>query len=324
MLRVIEPGLLSTVQDVGRPGAVHLGVPVSGACDSWSMAVADRLVDNDPGAAVLEMTLQGATLEVLTSGVIGIAGADMEAVVVEDGRELAPGRSHAVDRGTTLRFAAARAGMRTYLALPGGIDVPVVLGSRSTCLAGGFGGLDGRAIVPGDVLTPIRAPGNATPHRLWPSAIKGDPFAERIVRIVPVDDAPGVPRDALAALVGHEWTISSVGDRTGARLDGAPIPIDEKAATLISAAVLPGAIQILPSGLPIVLLADAPTIGGYPVPAVVAGADISIVAQRQPGDDVSFAMISASDAGRAWAERRRRFESAMMLADDDPWPQARA
>ena len=201
MLRVVEPGLLSTVQDVGRPGAVHLGVPVSGACDVWSMAVANRLLDNEPGAAVLEMTLQGSTFAVLASGVIGIAGADMEAVVVEDGRQLAPGRSHAVERGTTLRFAAARSGMRTYLALPGGIDVPLVLGSRSTCLAGGFGGLDGRAIAAGDVLPSARPPGDATAGRTWPSSMEGDPFAERTVRIVPLEDAPGVHPDAIDALV---------------------------------------------------------------------------------------------------------------------------
>ncbi len=307
MLRVVESGLLSTVQDGGRPGAVHLGVPVSGACDGWSMAVANRLVDNDPSAAVLEMTLRGATFDVLTSGVIGIAGADMEAVVVEDGRELAPGRSHAVERGTTLRFAAARSGMRTYLALPGGIDVPVVLASRSTCLAGGFGGLDGRAIASGDLVTPARAPGDATADLRWPT-IEGDPFAESAVRIVPVEDAPGVHPGTLDALVGRQWTVSPVGDRTGARLDGEPIPTDETAATLISTGVLPGAIQILPSGLPIVLLADAPTIGGYPVPAVVARADLAIVAQRQPGDDVSFMIVEAEAARLATRDRRNELE----------------
>ncbi len=165
--------------------------------------------------------------------------------------------------------------MRTYLALPGGIDVPVVLGSRSTCLAGGFGGLDGRAIARGDVLKPIRAPGgrHGRPGRGRRST--DDPFADRVVRIVPNVDAPGVHPDALDALVARPWTVSPVGDRTGARLEGAPIPTDETAATLVSTGVLPGAIQILPSGLPIVLLADAPTIGGYPVPAVVARADLA-------------------------------------------------
>lgn len=307
MLRVIEPGLLSTVQDVGRPGAVHLGVPVSGACDVWSMACANRLLDNAPAAAVLEMTLQGAIFEVLASGVIGIAGADMEAVLVDDGRVLAPGRSHAVERGATLRFGAARSGMRTYLALPGGIDVPVVLGSRSTCLAGGFGGLDGRAMAQGDVLMPVRAPADAAAGRTWPS-IEGDPFAERVVRIVPLEEAPGVPRDALAALVGQEWTISPVGDRTGARLDGEPVPTDETAATLVSSGVLPGVIQLLPSGRPIVLLADAPTIGGYPVPAVVAIADLPIVAQRGPGDRVSFMIVEAEAARLAARDRRNELE----------------
>lgn len=316
MLRVVEPGLLSTVQDGGRPGAVHLGVPVSGACDAWSMAMANRLVDNVPAAAVLEMTLQGATFEVLASGVIGIAGADMEAVVVEDGRDLAPGRSHAVERGSTLRFAAAQVGMRAYLALPGGIDVPAVLGSRSTCLTGGFGGVEGRPIAPGDVLKPARASGDATADQVWLS-MDGDPVAERIVRIVPVQKAPGVHRDAIAALVGQAWSVSPVGDRTGARLDGAPLPTEETAATLTSTGVLPGVIQLLPSGLPVVLLADGPTIGGYPVPAIIARSDLAVVAQRQPGDEVSFTMISASDARIAWAERRRVLASAAAIGTGD-------
>ena len=132
------------------------------------------------------------------------------------------------------------------------------------------------------------------------------------MRIVPTDDAPGVHPDALDALVSRTWTVSPIGDRTGARLDGEPVPSDETGAMLISSGVLPGAIQILPSGLPIVLLADAPTIGGYPVPAVVVRADLAIVAQRQPGEDVSFMTVSADDASTAWVERRDAFESMAM------------
>ena len=169
MLRVIEAGALSTVQDAGRPAAVHLGVPVSGACDAWSMAVANLLLDNEEGAAVLEMTLLGATFEIVTSGVIAVAGADMEAVVEGEGRRLEPGASHRVEAGTRLRFGAAVRGVRAYLAIPGGIDVEPILGSRSTCLAGGFGGLAGRALAPGDVLIPSRAPTRALAGNSWPA-----------------------------------------------------------------------------------------------------------------------------------------------------------
>ena len=304
MLRVIEPGALSTVQDPGRPAAAHLGVPVSGACDAWSMAVANRLLDNVPGAAVLEMTLLGAAFEVMASGVIAVAGADMDAVVGGEGRRLEPGASHRVEAGTRLRFRAAVRGVRAYLAIPGGIDVEPVLGSRSTCLAGGFGCLAGRPLAPGDVLLPMRAPTQALAGNVWPAGGFDPTDPDAPVRVVAVPDAPSVHPDALEALVERPWTVSPIGDRTGVRLEGARIPISEAAAALVSSGVLPGAIQLPASGEPIVLLADAPTIGGYPVPAVVARADLPIVAQRQPGERVRFSMCTAAEARNAASARR--------------------
>jgi 5-oxoprolinase (ATP-hydrolysing) subunit C len=304
MLRVREPGALSTVQDGGRPMAAHLGVPLSGACDTWSMASANRLLGNDEGAAVLEMTLLGATLEVTASGVIAIAGADMEAVEEGHARPLAPGRSHEVRAGEVLRFGAAVRGVRTYLALPGGIDVEPILGSRSTCLAGGFGGLDGRPLAPGDVLRASRPPTGAKPDRRW--ATGGfDPTVGSTIRVVRVSPAPGVHATAFDRLLGQTWTVSPVGDRTGVRLKGDPVPVTDAAERLVSTGVLPGAIQLPASGQPIVLLADAPTIGGYPVLAVVARADLPIVAQRQPGDEVRFVAITSQEARTAARLRRR-------------------
>jgi biotin-dependent carboxylase-like uncharacterized protein len=307
MLRVLEPGALSTIQDIGRPAATHLGVPISGACDTWSMAVANRLLDNAADAAVLEMTLLGATFEVVASGVIAIAGADMEAVVPGQGRALASGRTHAVESGTTLLFRGAVQGMRAYLALPGGIDVEPILGSRSTCLAGHFGGLGGRPLAMGDVLAPAGAPTGAEAGRVWPSG-GFDPILERVVRVVAVPDAPGVHLGAVDALVARPWTVSPVGDRTAIRLQGDPLPTSGAADALGSSGVLPGAVELPPSGEPIILLADAPTIGGYPVPAVVARADLPVVAQRQPGDEIAFALISVTDALAARRARRWSLE----------------
>jgi biotin-dependent carboxylase-like uncharacterized protein len=269
------------------------------------MAVANRLLDNEDGAAVLEMTLLGAVLEVTASGVIAIAGADMGAIVEGEARPLSPGRSHALRAGSVVRFGAAERGMRAYLALPGGIDDEPVLRSRSTCLAGGFGGLDGRALREGDLLAASRAPGAAEAGRHWPAGgfDPTDPGAP--VRIVAVPDSPGVHPDALAALIGREWRISPVGDRTGARLEGTPLPTSDAAATLVSSGVVPGGIQIPASGEPIVLLADAPTIGGYPVPAIVARADLPIVAQRPPGERIPWLRIDAEGARQASRERQR-------------------
>src|SRR3990172_3972545 len=146
MFEVVDPGALSTVQDGGRPGHLDLGVPVSGACDTWSLAVANLLLDNLPDAPALEITLAGPVLAVCQTGVIAIAGADLGGEVPEEGRRLAPGSSHRVTAGTHLRFEGVRSGLRAYLALPGGIAAASVLDSASTCLLGGFGGVDGRAL----------------------------------------------------------------------------------------------------------------------------------------------------------------------------------
>lgn len=304
MLRVLEPGLLATIQDEGRPAAAHLGVPRSGACDAWSMHIANLLLSNEAGAAVLEMSLLGATFEITMTGVIAIAGADMGARIVEEDRPLATGASHLVRAGTTLHFGPATRGVRTYLALPGGVDVGVVLGSRSTCLAGGFGGLEGRPLMPGDRLDARADPMAPRAGRSWSAGgfDPTDPEAE--VTVVAVPDAPGVHRDALDALIARPWTVSPVGDRTGLRLEGEALPTSQAADTLVSGGVMPGAIQVPPSGLPIVLLADAPTLGGYPVPAVVARADLAIVAQRQSGVDLRFVAITPEEARMASAERR--------------------
>jgi allophanate hydrolase subunit 2 len=146
MLEVVEPGLLATVQDGGRPASTDLGVPVGGACDPWSLAVANLVLGNPPFAAALEMTLIGPELRVLRRCVVGLAGADLGAHVVEEGRPIAPGTAHLVHPGTRIAFdGGGRApgdGARAYLAVVGGIDVPSILGSRGTSLAGRFGGID--------------------------------------------------------------------------------------------------------------------------------------------------------------------------------------
>ncbi len=306
MLRVLEPGLLATVQDEGRPAAAHLGVPRSGACDTWSMRVANRLLANDAGAAVLEMTLLGATFEVTATGVIAIAGADMAARIVEEQRPLATGASHLVRAGTTLHFGSAARGVRTYLALPGGVDVEVVLGSRSTCLAGAFGGLDGRPLAAGRPTRRLRRSDGAESL-----AAVGRPVASTRPIPRPASWSSRCPMrrastaDALEALdraARGSSPPSATGPACGSRASRCRRA--RTAEALVSAGVMPGAIQVPPSGLPIVLLADAPTVGGYPVPALVASAHLAIVAQRAPGELLHFVHVGADDARRAAATQR--------------------
>jgi biotin-dependent carboxylase-like uncharacterized protein len=218
-----------------------------------------------------------------------------------------------------LRFAAARAGLRGYLALPGGIAVEAVLGSASTCLAGAFGGLGGRALCPGDVLLPDRAPGAAIAGRGWPSG-GFDPLDAAPIALVPTIDPAGVHGGALDELLAATWSVSAHSDRTGLRLSGPSLPSDPRAGSLLSRGVVPGAVQLPPGGEPIVLLADGPTVGGYPVLAVVASADLARLAQRGPGDEVRFVAVTVSEAQARWRAQIVDLAAAGdHLRRRDPW-----
>jgi len=287
---VLDGGLVTTIQDGGRPDWAHLGVPRSGACDPWSLAVANLLVGADETTAAVEMTLVGPTLVARESTVMGLAGADLGGRVVA-GRRLAPGRRHRIAAGETITFPGDGSDRRAraYLALPGGIDVPEVLGSRSTCLAAGFGGMEGRPLEAGDVLrggvagTPRAA--SLADEVVWPAdPLRDASTGEAILRILP-GPAPGI--DALAAA---RWRVGREADRVGLRLDG-PRLADGIAGETVSHGVTWGAIQVPPDGRPIILGADHHTTGGYPVVAVVISADRPVLGQLRPGAEVRFQTV---------------------------------
>lgn len=313
MLEVIEPGLLTTVQGRGRLDSVDLGVPIGGACDSWSLAVANALVGNGPTIAGLEMTVAGGSFRAVEDCVVGVAGADMDGVIVGSGRAVEVGTSVSLRAGEEISFAVARegTGVRTYLALSGGIDVPEVLGARSTCLVGGFGGVDGRPLRAGDVLRPRGRPDGRA--RRWP----GDASPRRssapvVVRVVRGPDADAFTV-ALPALVETAWTVSGRGDRQGIRLDGRAIALET--ATMLSRGVTWGTVQLPPDGVPIVLLADHQTVGGYAAIAVVASADRPLIGQLGPGDELRFAQVSLAEAQgllRAQADEFDRIAQALV------------
>lgn len=292
ILQAIEPGLLTTVQDLGRPDAVHLGVPVGGACDRRSLAVANSLLDNDVGAAALEITLAGPVLNVLVDCTLAVAGADFGARIEPSGRGFPPGSSRRVVAGDKVAFGTARdgSGIRAYLALPGGVDVPVVLGSRATCLPGEFGGLEGRPLRAGDVLAAAAGRVDAARERLAPGPMP----ARRRLRVLAGPHAG----PALDALVGGRWVVSARSDRQGVRLEGgAPLDSGDRG-EMLSHGVTWGAVQVPPDGLPICLLADHGTVGGYPVVAVVASIDLPALGQLGPGDTVEFEAIELAAAQR--------------------------
>jgi biotin-dependent carboxylase-like uncharacterized protein len=297
VIEVIEPGALTSVQTAaGRQGWRHLGVPVGGAVDAWSARLANRLVGNPDDAALLEVTLLGPNLRFTAPARVGVTGARFE--VTLDGVPFPDHVAGELRAGSTLRIGEGD-GARAYVAVAGGIEVEPVLGSAATDLRSGFGGQEGRALQTGDVLACGAAIGHA---RRWTGTHEHGP-----IRIV---DGPHADRVAADALTAAEWTVSAAADRAGVRLEGAALSPDEPEVASIGLPI--GAIQVPPDGHPIVMLADRPVTGGYPVPACVIRADVGLVARLRPGDAVRFVSVSHE---AAWEADRRAEEELAALAD---------
>lgn len=304
-LQVSSPGAQTCVQDLGRDGWRALGVAHAGALDPAQASLANRLVGNASDAAVLEIAMSGPTLTFAQPIRIALCGATIDAQFEsdDDRRQRVPqGRPVVLPRGT-LRLGAVRTGMRAWLAIAGGIDVPQVLGSRSTDLRGGFGGLDGRALRAGDRL-PLGAHGAidvAEPHMpSWWISLDENIAKNATIRYV-ASDLP-----VASALAEQDWRVDSRSDRQGLRCAGAPMTTDTP--EQISAPVAPGTLQLPPDGQPIVLLADAQTVGGYPRLGYVITADLPRLAQLRAGDTLRFAQVDRAEAQAAM--RRRLHEIA--------------
>lgn len=316
--RVIAPGALTTVQDPGRDGWRHLGVGRAGALDPAATALANRMVGNPLDAALLEITLGGPTLALPRPARIALCGARIDARF-----EDTQGRIHAIPGGRPvdlpaglLRLGAIRIGLRAWLAVAGGFDVPRVLGSRSTDLRGGFGGLDGRALCGGDAL-PLGPPSTFDPVEpqapAWWVALDTAPANASPIRYVAAD---GIAQDidAAHALAAQDWRVDPRSDRQGLRCSGAPI-----VATLpeqVSAPVAPGTIQLPPDGQPIVLLADAQTVGGYPRLGHVIAVDLPRLAQLRAGETLEFEAITAGTAVQLRRKRDAELARALLAIDD--------
>jgi antagonist of KipI len=301
-LEVLDGGLLTTVQDLGRYGYERYGVPVAGAMDDFALRAANRLVGNPPDAAALELTLAGPRLRATEECLIAAAGADLGLRV--NGWDLPPWMAVFVRQGWTIEFTGRRAGCRAVMAVAGGVDVPPVMGSRSTYLSGGFGGIEGRALQRGDLIPvgqvsfplPERA-GRTFPRRLIPSY--GDTPEIRVV-LGPQDDY--FTEDGIATFLSGEYEVSPASDRMGCRLQGSPIA-HKDATGIISDGIPPGAVQVPPDGQPIVMLADRQTTGGYPKIATVASVDIPLLAQCVPGQSsVRFKAVGVEEARAGFRE----------------------
>ena len=281
MIEVVEPGALTSVQTAdGRPGSRHLGVPVGGAADAWSARLANRLVGNPDDAALFELTLSGPELRFDAETAVALTGADFEAYL--DGLPLPPFIGRPAREGSLLRIGMGESA-RGYLAVSGGIQVPLVLGSMATDLRTGFGGLEGRALRAGDRIA-FGPPSSSI--RRWTGSTPAGP-----IRILPG------PHHALLDVDGLTkagWVVGIEADRTGVRLDGELVAAGEREVDSMGLPI--GAIQVPSDGRPIVMLADRPVTGGYPVPACVIRADIGRLAALRTGDRVTFVSVSAEEA----------------------------
>ncbi len=301
-LEVMEGGMQTTVQNLGRYGYQRYGVPVAGAMDSFAFQAANALVGNSLNEAALETTIGGPTLRATESCLIAVTGADLSLRV--NGRSLPSWMTVFVRRGWIIEFGEQKRGCRAYLAIAGGIDVPLIMESKSTYLRGGFGGFLGRALREGDLI-----PVGQTAFHLPSLAGKEFP-ADRIpdysdtpeVRVVlgPQDDY--FTDEGIATFLSSEYKVSPTSDRMGYRLRGAEIA-HKGQADIISDGIVLGSVQVPADKQPIVMMADRQTTGGYPKIATVISADIPLLAQCVPGaSTVTFKAITVEEAQACYRE----------------------
>ncbi len=322
LFEVVSPGALTTIQDVGRPGYAHLGLGQGGVSDRDAAARANALVGNVAGAPVLELTLTGPTLRTIQSTAIALEGADFACYVDND--PVPQGMSWFLRAGATLRFnrkSPRHGGARAFLAVAGGFQALRLLGSSSTCLPAGFGGLDGRALRAGDLLeaAPIQYSPASVSGRYWLGGPATPSTGEHVLRFIPFE-GPGKPsRASLRNFVDAVWRVTELSDRMGTRLSSMEGAVMHGRGEMASFPVLRGAIQLPPDGGPLLLGVDHQTTGGYPLLGVVAQADWPVMAQLLPGERVRFVAIGVAEAREAYARSQASLQKGMRLLGGLGW-----
>ncbi|HEX2528211.1 MAG TPA: biotin-dependent carboxyltransferase family protein [Geminicoccus sp.] len=310
-LEVKKPGLATTVQDLGRPGYYHLGIPLSGAMDQAALIAANLLVGNEAGAAGLELVFMGPELLFRDDAVVAITGAEMPPKV--DGEPQSTWKAFTVKAGQTLSFDYLRKGARAYLAIAGGIDVPVVLGSRSTYALGALGGFEGRKLAEGDVVqTGSAGSSTAAGRSLSPELRRTDAEPARL-RMLPGLYWHRITEAAGQKFFADTWKVAPEADRIGYRFKGGtplefvprepPFGAGSDPSNIVDACYPYGSIQVPGGTEPIVLHRDAVSGGGYFMLGTVISADMDLIAQLQPHKPVQFIEVGMEEALAARAER---------------------
>ena len=309
-LKVKKPGLSTSVQDGGRPGYYHLGIPISGGMDSFALAAANLLVGNPEGAAALEIVFMGPELEFDADAVVAVTGADLPPKL--DGDPRPTWTSFPVRAGQVLSFGHLKAGARAYLAIAGGLDVPVVLGSRSTYILGALGGFEGRALKAGD-LVPVGGGAPTGRERALPEDLRRGTTAIKQLRVLPGLYRHRITDGAAAAFFADTWKVAPEADRIGYRFRGGrplefverrqPFGAGSDPSNIVDSCYPYGSIQVPGGTEPIVLHRDAVSGGGYFMLGTVISADMDFIGQLQPHMPVGFAEVDMSQALDARRER---------------------
>lgn len=299
MIEVVKPGLFTTIQDLGRWGYQRFGIGTAGALDSFAFVAGNLLIGNPPEVASLEITVNGPVLKFHKATLAAITGADLEPRL--DGQSLPNWTAFFIPAGSVLSFGRRRWGVRAYLAVAGGIDIPQLMGSRATYLLGRFGGLDGRPLKPGDLLPLAPCPENfpVLSARTLPKSLQPAYDQNPVLRVILGPFADYFAADGINSFLSTPYVITPQSDRMGYRLQGVPI-VRKIKEELITCGLANGTIQVPPDGQPIILLADRQTIGGYPIIATVINADLPLVAQCAPGDKLRFKTTTVEEAQEAY------------------------
>ncbi|MFS0666865.1 biotin-dependent carboxyltransferase family protein [Peribacillus frigoritolerans] len=313
-LRVIKPGLLTSIQDLGRKGFKQHGVIVSGAMDAHSLRIANMLVGNEEGEAALEITLMGPTIKVEKNCLISITGGNLSPTL--DNKVVPMWKPLLVKNGSILRFEGCKSGCRAYLTVAGGFAIPEIMESKSTYLRAGIGGYMGRALKADDVLQ-INEPSKNLDDRTFKGSFSFPkwfvnekefmPGGKPHIRFIDGSQYEYFTDSSKDSFVERLFKVSNQSDRMGYRISGPALKLKDNG-ELLSEAVTNGSVQVPPDGNPIILLSDSQTTGGYPKIAQVITADLPIIAQVKPGESIQFSRVNLKEAERLFLQKERQLK----------------
>lgn len=292
VFNVLRPGFFTTIQDVGRYGFLKYGVPISGAMNTFSLIAANLIVGNNSNDAGLEITLIGPELHALSNTQVAITGGAISPKI--NGENVPTWQTISMQEGDILSFGKMESGCRAYLTIRGGINTPLVLGSRSTYTRGGFGGIGGRQLKTGDIIEGFDAKRLECEYKMPEELVpRFTSHFKAYVILGPQSDM--FTEKGMSTFLSSRYKVSLEADRMGYRLEG-PVVDHKGKADIVSDALLPGAVQVPKNGKPIVIMRDAQTTGGYPKVAVIISSDLSVLGQAKPNDTIEFSEITLAHA----------------------------